>query len=246
MEQYKCIIIDDELFAIQKLENYINLIPNLSLVKYYTDSLEALDELLKMEPVDLILMDIDMPYISGIELSKEVRQKTKKLVITTAHMQYGYDAFEVNADAYLLKPFSLSKFASTVLRLFPDNNHEHNAEPLEDFFFVKNKNEELKIVKVKFCEVVSVESKLNYIMIHTTQKKILTYMALTEISKILMPLNHFVQFQRSFIINKNFIEHIEGNMIKMSTGLSITVGDYYRKNFSTFLAERLIKTGRKK
>jgi DNA-binding LytR/AlgR family response regulator len=246
MEKYKCIIIDDELFAIQKLENYISLIPNLSLLKYYTDPLEALTELLKIEPVDLILMDINMPHISGIELSKEVRQKTKKLVITTAHTQYGYDAFEVNADAYLLKPFSLSKFASTIMRLFPNHYDVHTADPSEDFFFVKNKDEGLKIVKVRFTEIVSVESKLNYIMIHTTKKKILTYMSLTEISKILMQFNYFVQFQRSFIISKNFIEHIEGNMIKMSTGLVISVGDYYRKDFSAFLTERLIKTGRKK
>jgi len=75
MINYKCIIIDDDAYAIEGLKKYIELIPTLVFFKSYTDPLQALLELMDAEEVDLILMDIDMPYISGIELSKILRKK---------------------------------------------------------------------------------------------------------------------------------------------------------------------------
>ncbi len=75
---HKCIIIDDEPHAIDGLKNYISLIPDLELVKSYTDPLQALMEISVTDKVDLMLLDIDMPQISGIELSKEIRKKNKQ------------------------------------------------------------------------------------------------------------------------------------------------------------------------
>ena len=241
-----CIIIDDEAYAIEGLKAYINSIPNLSILKTYTDPLEALIDLVNSDMVDLILLDIDMPKITGIELSKEIRQKTRKLVFTTSYTQYGYLAFEAEADAYLLKPYTLTKFASTISKLFPPNEKPIVEEKIIDnYFFVKNKDEHLKIVKIKFDDVIAVESKQNYVMIHTVSKKVLTYMSLTEISKIFTRFNNFEQFQRSFIISKEHIDNIDGNTINMVNGIQITVGEYYRKDFTTFLSERLIKARRK-
>ncbi len=220
--------------------------PNLILVKSYTDPLEALIEIANGDIVDLILLDINMPKITGIDLSREIRKKTKKLIFSTAYKQYGYEAFEVEADAYLLKPYTISKFVGTLAKVFPEQREMNNASlSPDDFFFVKNKEEDLKIVKINYADVIAIESKQNYVQIHTLTRKVLTYMSLTEISKMLRHLQHFVQFQRSFIIGKQHIDSIDGNTIKMVNGLKITVGDYYRKDFSSFLTERLIKAGRK-
>lgn len=247
MRKYECIIIDDEPFAIDWLKNYISFIPNLIVIKCYTNPLEALMEITKGNMVDLILIDIDMPQITGIELSREIRQKTRNLIFSTAYRQYGYEAYEVEADAYLLKPYTITKFARTMAKLFPGNDEaKTEIKSADDFFFVKNKDEHLKIVKINYAEVVAVESKQNYVLIHTLSKKVLTYMSLTEISKILNQLQNFVQFQRSFIIGKEHIDSIDGNTIRMVNGLQITVGEYYRKDFMTFLTDKLIKTGRKR
>jgi len=246
MKKHECIIIDDEPFAVNWLTNYINSMPNLILVKSYTDPLEALIEIANGDIVDLILLDINMPKITGIDLSREIRKKTKKLIFSTAYKQYGYEAFEVEADAYLLKPYTISKFVGTLAKVFPEQREMNNAQlSPDDFFFVKNKEEDLKIVKINYADVIAIESKQNYVQIHTLTRKVLTYMSLTEISKMLRHLQHFVQFQRSFIIGKQHIDSIDGNTIKMVNGLKITVGDYYRKDFSSFLTERLIKAGRK-
>jgi DNA-binding LytR/AlgR family response regulator len=246
---YTCIIIDDEPHAIEGLKGYINVLPELSLIKSYTDPLIALKEINANTKVDVVFLDVDMPKISGIELAKEIRSKIDKLVYTTAYTKYAFDAFETNADAYLLKPYSLGKFIITINKLFPENimvrdNSLGNIAPQKDYFFVKSKEDDLKIIKIKYTDIVTIESKLNYIMIHTISKKVLTYMSLTEIAKILNEISGFMQLHRSFIINQDQIETIDGNLVKLINGVRITVGDNYRKQFNAFVAERLIKTGK--
>ncbi|MXV16029.1 LytR/AlgR family response regulator transcription factor [Hufsiella ginkgonis] len=248
---YKCVIIDDESHAIEGLERYINSIPDLELVKSYMDPIDALREISESDPVDIIFLDVDMPKITGIELSRHIRGKTNKLIFTTAHTKYGYDAFEAEADAYLLKPYSLAKFAATISKLFPKRMAAEEPLLMEtpkeksDFFFVKSKEDNLKLIRISFADVIAVESKLNYVMIHTTKRKVLAYISLREISAILEEYPGFVRFQRSFIISQNHIEFIDGNMIKMNNGITITVGEYYRKHFTAFVSEKLIKAGRK-
>ncbi|QJD96259.1 response regulator transcription factor [Mucilaginibacter robiniae] len=247
MNTYSCIIIDDESFAIDWLTGYVNNLPTLTLKKAYLNPLDALADLSGNQKVDLILMDIKMPYISGIELSQQLRGKTQKLIFTTAYKKFAYEAYEANVDAYLLKPYSFSKFAATVMKLFP-NSSTHSPGQLmdvEDFVLVKNSNDNLKLVKIRIVDIVAVESKQNYVLIHTTAGNVLTHMSLNEISKSLKPYAGFGQFQRSFIIGKRHIDYIYGNTIKMSNSLQVTVGDYYRKEFAQFLAEKILRTGNK-
>ena len=240
---YKCIIIDDEAHAIEGLKRYISSVPELTLVDSYTDPLQALKAINEKDPVDLILLDVDMPKINGIELSREIRNKTDKLVFTTAHTQYAYDAFEVSADAYLLKPYSLGKFVITVNKLFPEAREV--KKDTVDYFYVKSREEDLKIVKISYADIIAIESKQNYVMIHTMDKNVLTYMSLNEVAKILEDIPGFVQLHRSFIVKQDQIESINGNLIKMANGIQLTVGEIFRKSFSAFIAERLMKAGKK-
>jgi DNA-binding LytR/AlgR family response regulator len=240
MKKYTCIIIDDEQYSIDWLSEYVKSVPILHLTKTYNNPYKALSEILESVPVDLILIDINMPMITGIDLARKIRSKTHKLVFSTAYKRYGYDAFEAEADGYLLKPYTLSKFASTIAKLFPETNE--SLEPkYDDYFFAKNTGDNYKLVKVRYVDIVAVESKQNYVLIHTHQQNILTHISLTETLKDLRKFSVFSQFQRSFIINKNHIDHIYGNTLKMSNGLEITVGEFYRKDFLSYLSNKIIK-----
>ena len=239
MTSYRCIVIDDDVYAVEGLKKYIDMIPSLVLHNYYTDPVRALLELSDGVKVDLILMDIDMPHISGIELSQKLREKTDKLVFTTAHTKYGYEAFEVSADAYLLKPYSFGKFAGTIAKLFAIRQLE------EDFFFAKNKHESHKLVRMSFKDIIVLESKQNYVMIYTAQKNVLTYISLADAADILQRFPVFVRFHRSFILNSEHIESITGNSLRMSNGMDITVGDYYKKEFAAFVEGNILKAGRR-
>ena len=249
--KYKCIIIDDESHAIEGLEHYIATIPSLAVVKTYSDPLIALREIPKLPNVDLIFLDVDMPMINGLELAKEIRSNTDKLIFTTGHTKYAYEAFETQADAYLLKPYSLGKFVITINKLFPEQEINDsavisaNSEKNDNFFFVKSKRETLKLVKIWFDDVVFVESKEHHLLIYTLKDEFVTYMSLTDISKTLFMHPQFIQPQRSFIINHHHIESIEGNTIKMVNNKKITIGELYRKNFTDFIALKVIKGTKK-
>jgi len=246
MAPYTCIIIDDDAYAITGLQQYIELIPSLMLLRAYTDPVQALLELSNAEKTDLMLVDIDMPRISGIELSRQLREKTHKLIFTTAHTQYGYEAFEVSADAYLLKPYTLAKFTATIAKLFPAAPaNDKIVASTNDYFFVKSKADNHKLIKISFKDVITVESKQNYVLIYTTTQNITAYMSLTEAGGILGQLPGFVKYHRSFIINREHISSITGNTLKMSNGLQITVGDNFRKDFMTFLEGKLLKASRR-
>lgn len=248
---FRCIVIDDEPHAIAGLKKYIESIPELIFLKSYTDPVLALREISNSDPVDIIFMDVDMPTITGIELSKVLRAKTDNLIFTTAHTKYAYEAFESSANAYLLKPYSLGKFTITINKLLHDKlrndvEAEQRNKEEDDFFFVKSKNDDLKILRIRYTDIVVVESKLNYIMIHTTTKQVITYMSLSEIGKKLLSRSGFLQLHRSFIVNTNAIETISANLVKMINGFQLTVGDFYRKEFKDYVANGLIKAGDRK
>jgi DNA-binding LytR/AlgR family response regulator len=244
-----CIIVDDEQFSVDAIKKYIDMLPRLNVVGVYNDPQRALESVTADNDVDLLFMDIDMPHISGLELAKVLRAKTQKLIFTTAHSKYAFDAFEVDGDAFLLKPFTFAKFSTTINRLFPGDQvkKQQETEDEKDFFLVKNKDEDLRIVRVRYADVVAFESAHNYIKIYLTNNKaIMAYLTIKDILELLGNRDCFKQFHRAFVISTDCINYIEGNTVKMCNNLSFTVGESYRENFTSFLSQSLLKTSRKR
>ncbi|WP_316845092.1 LytTR family DNA-binding domain-containing protein [Pedobacter psychrodurus] len=242
----KCIVIDDDIRAIDGIKSYIDKLTNIQLIKSYTDPIQALNEITAGDVVDIVFMDVDMPMISGIELSKAIRHKTDKLIFTTSHSKYAYEAFEMYASAYLLKPYTFFRFAETINRLFPHTATKPNitVKQEDDYFFVRNKSEKNNLIKVRYTDIVAVESLQNYVRIFTLNETIVSYIALSEIKIILKDHHNFAQAHRSFIIAKNYIEKVEGNTLKMINNLTINIGNSYRESIQEYIKEKTIKTNR--
>ncbi|MBE5321599.1 response regulator transcription factor [Pedobacter sp. MR2016-19] len=238
-----CIAIDDQYSSLVGLQKYIEDTPNMRLVQQYTDPITALRELATSEMVDIIFMDVEMPQISGLELAKAIRFRTRKLIFTTSHQEYAFDAFEAAGDAYLLKPYSYAKFATTITRLF---GHEMTGGANEDYFLVKNKEEEHRAVMVKYEDIIAFESFHNYIKLHTLGKIIIAYLSLKDVREQLSIKNGFIQLHRGYIVAIDKILYIDGNRITMNNNISFTVGDIYYNEFKSFISERLIISSRKK
>ncbi|MBB5624079.1 DNA-binding LytR/AlgR family response regulator [Pedobacter cryoconitis] len=245
---YNCIIIEDELHTIELLKTYIDSIPNLNLVESYSNPVVALNNITTKVPIDLIIMDIEMPVISGLELSKELIGKTKKLIFITGHMQYAYEAFQVHADGFLLKPFTILKFTSLIKRLFPDEEpgNQEKSKNDHDFFFVKNKTEDLNTTKINFNEVIAIESLHNYIKIYTEKAEIVAYLKLSDMKALLEDNNNFIQVHRSFIISMRHIKTINGPNLKMEGDLFIKIGESYGEKFISFVKNRTLTVSKKK
>ena len=247
----KCIIVDDEQFSVDAILKYINLTPNLDVIGVYTDPVNALQTISSDDDIDLLFMDIDMPWLSGLELAKALRAKTQKLVFTTAHSKYAFDAFEVEGDAFLLKPFTFGKFSTTINRLFPEKSTGHisttNPQMENDYFLVKSKEDDLAIVKIKYNEVVAFESQQNYVKIHLANNRTLTaYLTLKDVLQLLKFRPEFKQFHRAYVVSTDCISQIKGNTIQMSNELSFPVGDIYKEQFAGYLEDKLLLTSRKR
>lgn len=250
---YKVIIIDDEERSIENIAKYVIQYTGLEILKTYSEPLVALKEIGKMkEKVDLIFMDVDMPLMTGVELAKAIRHKTDKLIFTTAHSKYAFDAYESKAEAFLLKPISFAKFAETVSRVLPGKPTDSlDGEKIEstDFILVKSRESDNEIVKMDLKDIVAFESDGNYLKIHSilSDKPIISYLTLKDISDALKEKNAscFLRVHRAFIISSNQMKSINGNMISMKNEMDIQAGGNYKDAIKLLLEKDLVTTSRR-
>ncbi|WP_342327365.1 LytTR family DNA-binding domain-containing protein [Pedobacter sp. FW305-3-2-15-E-R2A2] len=242
-KKLNCVIIDDEKHAVELLVDYINTMPNLQLVKYFTNPLQALMEISANDQIDIVFMDMDMPGMSGIDLSIAIRDKTKYLVVTTGHSKYAYEAFGVQANEYLLKPISMSKFALMIKRLLNSELAVKNAVAADDFFFIKT-DQVQKYTKINIRDIIMIEGLNNYVKIHTVNETHVAYLTMKELETKLQDNHNFVRVQRSFIVSMNYITKVEGYTIILSNKMEVPLGTTYKKQFLVFLGEKTMKSKR--
>lgn len=213
----KTLIIDDEPLALDILEAHIAMMPELELVGRCANALEATD-MLQRQPVDLILLDIQMPQISGIEFIKSLEMH-KMFIFTTAHSTYALDGFELDAIDYLLKPISFERFVKAIQkvlsrhelrlreRISPD--HPGGFPDTEDFFFVKA---DKKMVRIKYDEILYIEGLKDYVIIRLEQGRVITLQTMKSLEDKLPPAK-FIRIHRSFIVAVAKIHAVEGTVV---------------------------------
>jgi len=202
MNQLKCLIIDDEPLAQNVIENYLKNFSFIDLVAKCENAVVAL-EWMKKQKVDLIFLDISMPFISGIDFIKTL-QNPPAIILTTAHKEFAIESYELNVVDYLLKPISFERFLKAINKL---NIHTSevikpviNDSENDAFIYVKS---EKKNVKILFKEILFIESLKDYIKIHTLDKTIITQVSISAIEQRLP--DNFLRIHRSFIIAKDKI-----------------------------------------
>jgi DNA-binding LytR/AlgR family response regulator len=241
MNKIRCVIIDDERHAITLLTNYISSIQNLELVKTFTDPLQALTNITAADKIDLIFLDVEMPHLSGIELAKDLKTKTKSIIFTSAYQKYALDAFDVRATHYLLKPIKQAKFIQTVMSII-ENELNEKDDPAKNISFIKT-GEKGKLTRVKKQEILYFESAQNYVNMVTEEKKQLVYLTLKDVEKLFCN-DLFYRVHRSHVINVMKIQKIVGNTINLGQGHLVQMGDAFKSGLMNFLKEKTLLSGR--
>ena len=231
-----CIIVDDEPLALDLLETYVRRTPFLRLTARCDNAVEALAALDK-EPVDLAFLDIQMPELNGLELSRLITHRTK-IIFTTAFEQYALEGFRVDAVDYLLKPFNYAEFlrAATKAQHLVELERNQSADACHpDSIFVKS---DYKLVQIELRHILYIEGLKDYVRIQTDtpQGGILTLMNMKNIEERL-PADTFLRIHRSYIVNINQIKTIERNRIVFGK-VYIPVSDSYKDRFAKMLEKR--------
>jgi DNA-binding LytR/AlgR family response regulator len=200
----RCIVTDDEPMARKGLQGYIEKIDFLELVAVCENAIE-LNSLLKQQPADLLFLDIEMPYMTGIELLKNL-SSPPKVIFTTAYDKYALQGFELEVLDYLLKPVSFERFLKAANKAY---DYFKLADQRPDHVFVKADN---KLEKIRFDEILFIEALENYIGIYTTDKKIITHSTLKAFQEKL-PQQRFIQPHKSYLVAVDKVSSIEGNVL---------------------------------
>lgn len=225
----RTLIIDDEEPARMLVRAFLNDFPEIEVLGECADGFSAAKSINEHKP-DLILLDVQMPKLSGFELLEIVEHKPH-VIFTTAYDSYAIKAFDENAIDYLLKPFSRDRFAEAVRKAMSRMAVQTDHNYSKALALAEEKTECLQRVAVKSgtkIEIIAasnitfIESEGDYVMIHTKEGKFLKEKTMKYFEQHL-DTDTFIRIHRSFIININEISRIElfekeSYLVKLKTG----------------------------
>jgi DNA-binding LytR/AlgR family response regulator len=218
------IIVDDEPKAIELIASYLSHFSKFELVSTFRNGLKAL-EFLNTHTVDVVFLDINMPHLSGLSLSKMIAPKTN-IVFTTAYSEHALESYDVNATDYLLKPISLERFSKTITKLsnkFDDNIIESvNTITKPKTIFIKSG---LETHQIQIDAIEYLQKDGNYMNYFIEEKKI---MGRQSIAEALSQLNdNFFQIQKSYIVNFAKIQSISTDYVVIND-TNIPIGSQFK------------------
>jgi DNA-binding LytR/AlgR family response regulator len=227
---YKALIVDDNKVIRLMLAEMLKKIEEVEVVGECETAMDA-RSFLKINKVDLLFLDVEMPGMTGLELLKLLPEKPITILVT-AKTGYAIEAFELNVVDYLVKPFSLSRVTLAVekaMELLEMKNAQLNEISQEHIFIRDNK----VIRKILLNEINWLESKGDYVKILTAKTSYVIHSTLKNMEEKL-PVNDFVRIHRSFLIPVSKIDYIEDG-IAYILGTPLPVSETYKNDLLKIL-----------
>lgn len=223
---YSCIIVDDDeidrLTVLSFLKNYSFITP----IGVYDAADKALAAASSQKP-DVLLLDVDMPGMNGLQLRNELRDVTACIFITS-YPDYAVDGFELQALDFLVKPVTHNRFDKAMLRLQEYLMLKEKALVLEhtiggDTVFIKEGHTEIKL---QLHEILYLEAMKDYTAVITGSRK---YMMATPMGTLLQELlfQQFIRIHRSYAVPKNFVQRVSANEVQIND-VVLPVGRTYK------------------
>lgn len=229
----RCLVVDDEPFSIEIIQNYIDKVPGLVLAEKCLNAIDAL-HFMHEHPVDLLFLDINMPEVSGIQMLNSLIDPPL-VVFTTAYPEYAIEGFNLDAVDYLLKPFGFERFMKAVNKVY---------NRISELQGIKYKSEETDFImiradkrdyKINLSDIQFIQAKGDYLKIISSERSYLTHETMQNMVQLL-PDHRFLRIHKSFIISIDRIKYIEGNRVFIENE-SLPVGKVYREDLMKILSK---------
>lgn len=235
----RCLIIDDEPLAHDIILKYINDIPFLEVAGQAYEAMTALN-LLDEKQIDLIFLDIRMPKIQGLDFLKILKSRPM-VIITSAYEEHALESYELEVCDYLLKPFRFERFLKACSKALDLHKLKQMPAPvslpMEAVAFTKPQQlfirSDKRLIQVDLKAIYYLESYGNYVKVWHQNDFILTPQTLTYMESQL-PESEFIRIHKSFIVNKQLISYIEGNMVVLKNGKTLPLGKNHRQIFKDY------------
>lgn len=219
-----CLIVEDEPLAAEILQDYVKQVPFLHLKAVCTDAIYAL-EILHREKIDLMLLDIHLPGMKGLDFLKTL-QNPPAVILTTAYHEYAIQGYELNVVDYLLKPIEFERFVGAVSKVHKLSAPSANRDTLLI-------HSDRKSVIIPTNEILYIESQKEYIKIQTVNASVTSKYAISKIEGEL-DTSRFLRVHRSFIVSVEKIRAFDDHTIELP-GRSIPIGGNYKETVRSIL-----------
>lgn len=229
---FTCVIVDDEPPSHQVLKNHIERIPNLHLVAEFFNANDAA-EYFKRNTVDILLLDIQMPEVTGIEFLRSLPAKPIT-IFSTAYRDYAFEGFELGVIDYLLKPVNFDRFEMAIRRAtdFMMMSRPENTVDLHEILIKSG----TKKILIDYRKIIYAQGLKDYTILHTAEKKYVVKGSVKAFEEYL-PSDFFLRVHKSFIIAKEQVKLVFRNKIELEN-VSIPVGRSYKEALDKFLEAR--------
>ena len=223
-------IVDDEPLAVKMLEDFVSRTPYLRLAASFNDPVLALSTLCE-SPVDVLFLDIQMPDLDGLNLSRMVPPSTR-VIFTTAFKEYAFDSYEVNALDFLLKPIRYHKFlgAAEKARQWLEMN---SVKEERGSLFVRVDSQ---LRQVEISRILYVTGLKDYVMIYLEgeARPLITHVTMKAMEEMLST-GRFMRVHRSYIVALDKIRSVDRNNCVYIGKEIIHVTDAYKEAFNAYL-----------
>jgi DNA-binding LytR/AlgR family response regulator len=218
------LIIDDNKIARTTLKQLAGKVGDLTIIAECSDALEAYN-LLQSQPVDLLLLDIEMPGMSGLELTRNLVVRRPVIIFITSKREYAADAFDLNVADYIIKPVTTPRFLQAIDKakaIFESNREEVKIKE-DEFIFIRDTN---IIRRLKLDNILYAEAMGDYVKIYTREKFYAIHTTLKAVEERL-PSQEFLRVHRSYLVAVNKIDTMDGGALIIN-GKPLPVADAYR------------------
>jgi len=232
------IAIDDEPLALSVVETYLKKLEGWNLLGLFSNCRKAL-EFIESNNVDVILSDINMPDMTGLELVASVKPNSSSIIFITAHKQYAVESYDLDVIDYLVKPVSFERFEQALNKAISwvsvrDNLDASKQLIKEEYLFVYS---EYQLIKIKVEDISFVQSMGDYLKINIDSdiKSVLTLGRLKNISAKLSD-KGFIRIHRSYLVNSNKI--LKFQKLKIQVGVEwLPVSKTYQENLENMFEQ---------
>lgn len=236
----KCITVDDEPLALNMVSSFVVQTPFLELVAAFDNAIDALDYI-QTNSVQLLLLDIQMADLTGMELARILMTNNSKnkpfIIFTTAYSEFALEGYRVEAVDYILKPFDYEDFiiATSKVRKRIEEQHElsdSSQADNQDYIFIKT---DAQITRVEIRNILYIEGLKDYVKIHLNNHSnaILSLMSLKKLEDKLSS-HGFLRIHRSYIISFACVDALLKNSVRVGDK-TIPVGATYKEQYSDFV-----------
>lgn len=231
MNTYKCIIVDDDEVARLKAISVVRQFPMLKVLGVYSSAKTAFSAIENEKP-DVLLLDIDMPSMSGLQLRKQLLE-IPVCIFISSHPEHAAESFELETLDFIVKPLTAERFSSTVKRIEEFIEIRQKAQLFEssfgdDFIYIKDGYDK---VKIKLFEVDYLEALKDYTILSTAKKRHCVFASIGNLLKE-THFASFVRIHRSYAVPKHRVERIGTTEIELVNGTKLPVGNSFKQNLS--------------